>query len=518
MKYLIDIKDFRVSPILTERLLVVLMLITGILSAKAESQEGTSTHEIDVFDINSLPSISISVSGTDWNTLLEKYDEDKYTRNYIKCKFCFLKDGEQTVIEEAGLRLHGNTSRRRPEGKTGQFHGEPNIMFNHCHYMVNTRKYIKDDDHELGGYRKINFKWFHNDPSYVREIYCYDLFRRFGIWTIANSSYCRMTLNIDEEDPVYLGVYGMFEVVDKQYLKRRQEQFGSASGFLWKCGGVGLNKTNDNLFFIDDNTSDKHPYELKENTDEFDVAKTQLCSFIRKFNELQGDEFLQWFSSVCDVEFLLRTYAVNVACGMWDDYWNNSNNYYVYFNSKDENNYKFFFIPFDYDESLGRTSICGVQTDAVTHNPLNWGRENNKLISKVISYPQYRKIYINALYELSSQDAKYLNVDASIERINQWHELINNYVENDTGQDMAIEDLPGMWSDSQKYRLWTKDENNFFKIKCAEIEKIYKSETTGISSFESKEKDSSLFSLSGIKIKEPSNGLYIKNRKKYLKK
>ncbi len=327
-----------------------------------------------------------------------------------------------------------------------------------------------------------------------------------------------MTLNIDEEDPVYLGVYGMFEVVDKQYLKRRKEQFGSASGFLWKCGGVGLNKTNDNLFFIDDNTSDKHPYELKENTDEFDVAKTQLCSFIRKFNELQGDEFLQWFSSVCDVELLLRTYAVNVACGMWDDYWNNSNNYYVYFNSKDENNYKFFFIPFDYDESLGRTSICGVQTDAVTHNPLNWGRENNKLISKVISYPQYRKIYINALYELSSQDAKYLNVDASIERINQWHELINNYVENDTGQDMAIEDLPGMWSDSQKYRLWTKDENNFFTIKCAEIEKIYLSETTGISSFESKEMDSSLFSLSGIKIKVPSKGLYIKNKKKYLKK
>ncbi len=153
MKNKIYNKNLSVSSRLTERLLVVLMLM-AVFSAKAASQEDTSPHEIGVFDINSLPSISISVSGTDWNSLLEKYDADKNTRDYIRCKFCFRKDGEQTVIEEAGLRLHGNTSRRRPEGKTGQFHGEPNIMFNHCHYMVNTRKYIKDDDHELGGIEK----------------------------------------------------------------------------------------------------------------------------------------------------------------------------------------------------------------------------------------------------------------------------------------------------------------------------------------------------------------------------
>ena len=114
MKHRINKNSLSVSLRRIERLLVVLMLITGILSAKAESKAYTSTHETDVFDINSLPSISISVRGTDWNSLLEKYDADKYTRDYIKCKFCFLKDGEQTIIEEAGLRLHGNTSRRRP--------------------------------------------------------------------------------------------------------------------------------------------------------------------------------------------------------------------------------------------------------------------------------------------------------------------------------------------------------------------------------------------------------------------
>ena len=38
---------------------------------------------------------------------------------------------------------------------------------------------------------------------------------------------------------------------------------------------------------------------------------------------------------------------------MCDYYWNNKNNYYLYYNTTDKYNYKFFFIPFDYDNTLG---------------------------------------------------------------------------------------------------------------------------------------------------------------------
>ena len=269
-----------------------------------------------VFDIEAIPEINITIKSDDWNLLLEKYDANKYVKDYIKCDFSFNKNGKTTHISEDGLKLHGNTSRIRPEGVIGQKHDEC-AKFNHCHYMVNLRKYVKDDEHELEGVRKMNLKWFHNDPSYVREIYCYDLFKRYNIWTISDCSYCRISLQVNEETPVYLGVYGMFETVDKQYLNRRKELFGSSSGFLWKCTGVGLNDISDNLFSIDDNTVD-HPYELKEETDEFDAAKEQFQSFINKFQTLEGESFINWIESVCDVNLLLKTYAVNVAVGMWD--------------------------------------------------------------------------------------------------------------------------------------------------------------------------------------------------------
>ena len=66
-----------------------------------------------------------------------------------------------------------------------------------------------------------------------------------------------------------------------------------------------------------------------------------------------------------DVPLLLKTYAVNVAVGMWDDYWNNSNNYYFYFNPKGQ----FFFIPYDYDNTLGTSMDCGVIQDSGRKDP-----------------------------------------------------------------------------------------------------------------------------------------------------
>ena len=101
----------------------------------------------------------------------------------------------------------------------------------------------------------------------------------------------------------------------------------------------------------------------------FEDAKAQLQDFIAKLNGKSDESFKKWISEVCDVELLMRTYAVNVAVGMWDDMWNNGNNYYLYFNSLDKLNYKVFFIPYDYDNTLG-TSNC---YDPAKQNPTQWG-------------------------------------------------------------------------------------------------------------------------------------------------
>lgn len=424
-----------------------------------------------LFNINAIPEFCLEVNESEWNELLKKYDQDKNIKDYIHSNISFINNAEILNISEVGLRLHGNTSRRRPEGKAGESHSSTS-QWHHCHYMINLDKYKKDNSNTLKGVNKVIFKWFHNDPSYVREIYCYDLFKRYGIWTIAFASYCKLSISIKDECPVYLGVYGMFEAIDGDYLKRRKSLFLNDNGFLWKCANVGLNDISDNLFFIDDNSTVEHPYELKEGKKHFEDAKLQLKSFITTFHEKQGEEFVEWIEKVCDIKLLLRTYAVNVAVGNWDDYWNHATNYYVYFNSRDVDDYQFFFIPYDLDEVLGRTAANSYQKDAVLANPLDWGNPRNDLISKIISFPKYRKIYVDALKELANPEYDLFYTNRSIKRICKWHLMIHNYVVNDTGEDMVIEDIPGSWSSASDYRLWEVGESNFFDIKCRIINSL----------------------------------------------
>ena len=432
--------------------------------------------ELDwVFDMNVVPEIRIDVTLEQWNNLLAEYDRDNGTNAYIHCDVEFTSKGEVHNFEDAGLRLRGNTSRRRPEGNGGEEHRKNDTDWHHCHFMLNLRKYQKDDAHELHNVRKLHLKWFKDDRAYCREIYCYDLFRRYGIWTAAYSSYCRLWIHVEGDDkPAYYGVYEMIEAIDDKYVKKRKELFGDHKHNLWKCRwGASLNYDDIHGASIhyDDDSGSNYTYELKSNIENFNAAREQLVEFTRKVTKLTGDEFHDWIASVCDVRLLLRTYAVNVVVGMWDDYWNNVNNYYIYFNSSDKENYQFFFIPFDYDNTLGTSSHCGVQSDSGIHDPLNWGDTRKApLIGKILQYSDYRAIYVEALNELCDPTKSLFYYQASIDRINGWHSMIRDYVVNDTEEDCEIKDRPAGWGNIYDYRILdASSPMNFFKVKAESI-------------------------------------------------
>ena len=435
--------------------------------------------ELDwVFDMNALPEIRIEVSLSEWNALLEAYDRNSETNTYIHCDAEFRSKGETHNFADAGLRLRGNTSRRRPEGNGGEMHKTNNADWRHCHFMLNLRKFQKDDAHELHNVRKLHLKWHKDDRAYCRELYCYDLFRRFGIWTAAYSSYCRLWIHIEgDSNPAYYGVYEMIEAIDDKYVKKRKELYGDHKHNLWKCRwGATLNYNDiyNCSIHYDDDSGNNYTYELKSNIENFEAAKVQLIEFTRNLTQRTGDDFHDWIASVCDVRLLLRTYAVNVAVGMWDDYWNNCNNYYIYFNSSDKNNYKFFFIPFDYDNTLGTSSHCGVQSDSGRHDPLNWGDTGrNPLIGKILKYDDYRAIYVEALKELCDPANGLFDYDSSVARIQMWHAMIGDFVVNDTEEDCEIKDRPAGWGNLYDYRILDpSNEWNFFKVKSEVISKL----------------------------------------------
>ena len=411
-----------------------------------------------VYDASVIPEIHIAVSREQWNALLSAYDKDHNTQEFIVCDVEYRKGSEVTKVEEAGLRLKGNTSRRRPyEGG----------RYRHVHFGLNLHKNHDDADHTIKGVRRVDLKWFKDDPAYVREIYCYDLFRRFGVWTAVNDVYARLWLKVGGEQEVYYGVYELMEHIDKNYVRARLDNFGGKNGDVWKVRGGSLADENASMG-LDDNHSSFN-YELKTGTaEDLPAAKNRLKDFIRNLKNLNGTAFDQWIAAHMDVDLLLRTYAVNVAVGMWDDYWNNCNNYYLYILAGEGNDYKVWFIPYDYDNTLGTSLACGVQKDSGRQDPWKWGQDYTPLMTKILKNSEWRAKYKQYLQQLCREggDFYYRN---SIARIRVWQNSIAPFVSNDTKEDMTIVDKPASWGNHPEYRIMDEGTNNFFKVKASVI-------------------------------------------------
>lgn len=426
-----------------------------------------------IWDTNVIPEITIKVTKDEWNSFLKRYDEYSNNADFFHCDVTYKKGIEVSTITDAGFRMRGNTSRRRPEGGHGQMHSS-NADWHHCHFTVNLRKYHKDDEHTIYGIRKMNLKWHKDDPCYVREMYCYDLFRRYGIWTAPFDTYCRLWIHVEgDKKPAYFGVYEMIEPIDEEYVERRENQFKNDRGNLWKCvygnaGMADLRHAEDWRFNYDKNDGVNYTYEYKGDKENFEQARAQFQDFITKLNTLNNEDFYNWIISVCDVKMLMKTYAVNVAVGMWDDHWNNGNNFYLYFNSTDKSSYKVFFIPYDYDNTLGTSADCGIHGDAGRVNPYKWGKDGI-LVERLLEFAPFRKMYKDAFLELIEPENELFDMDASIARIKSWQEKISQYVSNDTGEDMEIYDHPAHWSNRKEYRLMDPGSNNFFRVKAEVI-------------------------------------------------
>ena len=429
-----------------------------------------------VWNENTFPEITLKVSVDEWNRMLQTYDQNSGTKAYFKGDVTFFNGTDTYEFSEAGWRLRGNTSRRRPEGNGGEMHNASNPDWHHFHTQLNFRKYHKDAEHTINGVRKMYLKWHKDDPMYVREMYCYDLFRRYGVWTAINDIYCRLWIQVGDREPAYYGVYEMLETVDDEYLEVRSHLFGNDKGNLWKCsytsdGPATLKYETDanksQLFGLDVDTDQQWTYELKTDNFSFESAKAQLLDFMYNLQYKSGEELKTWLEEVIDIPLLLRTYAVNVTVGMWDDYWNNGNNYYMYFNGGGTEGYKFYFIPYDYDNTLGTSSNCMRLSDSGRDTPLKWGTNaQHPLINKVLECdPKYKELYISYLKELVDPSAGYFDYASSTARIRAWHSKISPYISNDTGEDMNIYDQPASWSNHGEYRL-LEDNNNFFKVKA----------------------------------------------------
>jgi len=158
-----------------------------------------------IWDENVIPEITVKMSVEEWNNFLAAYDQRPSNKDYFHCDITYKKGIDVNTITDAGIRLRGNTSRRRPEGWTGV-------------HDVYCRLWLTVGD---------------GNPAY------------FGVY--------EMIEPIDDEY-IERRVDGMIE---------------SKKGFLWKClygeGGMAdLRSADDWRFRLDQNDGHNYTYEFRE--------------------------------------------------------------------------------------------------------------------------------------------------------------------------------------------------------------------------------------------------------------
>ncbi len=433
-----------------------------------------------IFSTESLGKTTITIDRLEWNQLLRNFDYFYKNENLVlAANYTYEKDGMVWSLNEVGLRLRGNTSRFRPQGKDYPNDQSGNHKMNddwskdyyfyaascsdndyrQSHFKVDFEP-REDDDRKLSNCMKgVALKRM--DGSATREIFCYDLFHRYGIWTAPRASHTKVIIKFIEEDgsetTVDYGVYEMFEEVNKQSLKARDKDenkesnaWKNSKGSLWKCAGGDLSNPNvkygvENIRITefdenDDPVSyvwDAPTYDLKADKGNLVAASAEFRTFITELNALpkvsnindtEAIEAIKGFyEKWMDVDFFLKTYAVNILVGMDDDYWGNANNYYLYFTDTPGNGRKVYLIPFDYDNTLG-ASIAGDKKkgtpEGIEQNPLEWGRGANRpLMDKLLQVPEYRARFRELLLEVSAEDSEW-TLEKGSQRFLNWKSMV----------------------------------------------------------------------------------------------
>lgn len=181
------------------------------------------------------------------------------------------------------------------------------------------------------GLEALNLRASNNDPTGVRDILAYRLFREAGV-PAPRCSAAMLYLNGE-----CLGLYLITEDPDNQLLKK---WFDDDSGDLYKCGWDGSAGAT-----FEPSSFSKKRYDKKEGKDKVDHAS--LMAFLKALGDVRSGADLE---ALVDKENVIAYNAICSLTGHWDSLNGNANNDYVYLDPKDG---KWHVVVWDPDNSFG---------------------------------------------------------------------------------------------------------------------------------------------------------------------
>ncbi|KAI8337897.1 coth protein-domain-containing protein [Chlamydoabsidia padenii] len=317
-----------------------------------------------------------------------------------------------TTIKGAEISLAGRSSR----------------WMDKLSYSIKTPK-----DQDLFSYRSFKLRALRADPSYLREILCYDLMKSMGL-PVSGASYIRVLLN---DQPV-----GLFLLIEAYKNDWYQNEFGG--GKTLKAGrGItyqGYGAISD-LSYNDNITQYELAYKIQEDPDKKHGSPSfdKLVAFTKFLaNAPTGDNAAaETWNKHIDMDSVIRSLVVEIIAGFSDGYIANANNYFLYDNLADT---RFTYLAADFDTTIGNTMVklADMWSGNYTQYP---GFSLRPLTQKLVQVPTFKSQFEHLLFNVS----QHLNVNP---RIDDLVNMIRQDVEWDStlpklskGNDKTVEDM-----------------------------------------------------------------------------
>lgn len=240
---------------------------------------------------------------------VSKKELDALNREQRKYVRCTLKEGG-TELKDVGIHLKGAA------GSWRDFNDKPGLT-------LNADKYT--DAQRFHGMDKFHLANSVQDPSYLSELICGELYRACGV-PASRVSHATLTLNGRKR-----GLYYIKEGYDKQFLRNH---FGSSSGNFYDGG------------FLRDIDQD-----LQLTSGEGDVAnRADLKALLAAAREKDEKVRFEKMEKLLDMDKFISYAVLQAVTWDWDGYPMNRNNYRIYHDPKTN---KITFLPSGMDQMFG---------------------------------------------------------------------------------------------------------------------------------------------------------------------
>jgi hypothetical protein len=339
-------------------------------SAQWAAPRSTKAHEAGgLFDDNALHEIWIHINARDWEQLRAGYRENTYYPADIEWR------GQK--VRNAGIRVRGRTS-RTPE--------KPALRIDFNRYV---------EGQEFLGLKSLALDNLWQDPSMIRERLAMLVFRRMGL-PAPRESHARVYVGSKRE---YAGVYGIVEVIDKDFLTRN---FGENDGYLYEYQWqepYGFQIPHAGLEWY----AARFDPKTHESAAPFTLFAPiqELVQTINDSEEWRLEEALspyldvrQYIKHIAIENFLSEPDGLLGGLGM--------SNFYLY---RFEGRSEFAIIPWDQD-----LAFEWLDTPPPWHN-----FENNVLATKIWHSPELRSAYLQTLIDVAASVGPPLGTPAVID-------------------------------------------------------------------------------------------------------